>query len=223
MRLLTGRRVRFAVWLLATSCATVPGPAFTIHVDTSAAPECAAFAERSRAMSEAWYPKINSLLFEPSHQLPAKDVWLVFKPLDGVAETSDNRISISAEWVTKKAPEDYGMVIHELTHVVQHYEGKGVWWLTEGIADWVRDRHFEPGKRAVTLAPDSNYTSGYRITAAFLMSVEDTNPDAGIVRQMNEASAAGTYSDAMFQELTGKPLDELWREFVKRQSRDAGQ
>ena len=116
---------------------------FTVHLDTTRAPECAAFATKSKALVEEWYPKINEILFGTDHPLPSAEVSLIFEPRKGVAETSGHVIRISAEWVTKKAPNDYGMVIHELTHIVQDYRGQGEGWLTEGIADYIRDRHFE--------------------------------------------------------------------------------
>jgi len=95
--------------------------------------------------------------------------------MKGVASTSGNRITISAEWVTKKATNDYGMVIHELTHIVQDYKGRGLGWLTEGIADYIRHRHFEPGAWKPFINPDKDsYKQGYKSAAAFLMWLEAT-------------------------------------------------
>jgi hypothetical protein len=209
--------------LFALPCARAAEPAFTVHVDTSEAPECAAFAGKSKALCEAWYPKISEILFGKDHPLPSKDIWLTFKPMKGVGETRGNRIDISAEWVTKKAPDDYGMVIHELTHVVQDYKGRGVGWLTEGIADWIRDRHFEPGKRVVRLTPKSSYLSGYNTAAAFLMALEERTKDTELVRKLNMASHDGTYTDALFEKLCGKPLPELWSEFAEAHGQPAKQ
>ena len=119
------------------------GASLQSHDRYSNAPECEAFAAESKALIEEWYPKINVILFGEGHRLPSRNVTLIFEPMKGVAATSKDTIRISAEWVTKKAPNDYGMVIHELTHIVQDYRGKGEGWLTEGIADYIRDRHFE--------------------------------------------------------------------------------
>src|SRR4051812_38846659 len=122
-----------------------PLASFSVEVDTSKAPECVAFAEESKALVEEWDAKIDEILFGKGHPLPTEKVRLSFEPMKGVASTSKNEIRVSAEWVTKKAPNDYGMVIHELTHVVQDYRSKGEFWVTEGIADYIRDKHFEPG------------------------------------------------------------------------------
>jgi hypothetical protein len=185
-----------------------------VMVDTAKAPECAAFAERSKALVEEWYPRINEILFDQGHSLPATEITLIFQPMKGVASTQKNVMRISAEWVTKKAPNDYGMVVHELTHVVQDYQGKGDGWLTEGIADYIRDRYFEPGVRHHRIDPDkSSYRDGYGTAATFLIWLEE-HKDKGIVRKLNIASHDGKYSPALFQQYSGADLDTLWKEFV---------
>lgn len=187
---------------------------FTVEIDTSKAPECAAFAEKSKAIVEEWYPKINALLFGPDWPLPTKTVRLWFEPMKGVAHATGDGIHISAEWVTKKAPNDFGMVVHELTHVVQHYRGKGEFWLTEGIADYVRYEVYEPGKQKWKLDPQkSSYQHGYGIAGAFLGWLEK-NKSPGLVRRLNIALNQGTYRPELFQELCGADVDALWKEFV---------
>jgi hypothetical protein len=186
-------------------------------VDCTKAPECGAFAAKSKALVEEWYPRINEILFGKGRPLPASEVILVFEPMKGVAHTSGNKIHISAEWVTKKAPEDYGMVAHELTHVVQDYKGKGDWWLTEGIADYIRDRYYEPGARSLRINPDGgNYQKGYRVAAAFLIWLEQVK-NKELVRKLNIASHDGTYRPELFKELCGADLDALWKEFAESQ------
>ena len=190
---------------------------FTVHIDTTRAPECAAFAAKSKALVEEWYPKINEILFGKDHPLASAEVSLIFEPRKGVAETSGHVIRISAEWVTKKAPNDYGMVIHELTHIVQDYRGKGEGWLTEGIADYIRDHHFE--KRVHPIDPDkSSYRQGYGIAAAFLIWLEERK-HPGLVQVLNVAAHDGTYRPALCPELCGADLDTLWHEFAAAQHR----
>ncbi len=73
-------------------------------------------------------------------------------PINGAAYTNAQagEITISAAWV-RKHPEDIGMVIHELTHVVQCYprskNGADLFWIGEGVADYIRNFEFEPEKR----------------------------------------------------------------------------
>jgi hypothetical protein len=210
-----GTFVRLTAVFLCLLGSALAEPAFKVTIDTSKAPECAAFAEKSKALVEEWYPKINEILFEKGHPLPATEITLIFEPRNGVADTRKNVIRISAEWVTKKAPNDYGMVVHELTHVVQDYDGKGVGWLTEGIADYIRDRHFEPGVRHHRIDPDKgSYRQAYGVAATFLMWLEE-HKDKDIVRKLNIASHDGKYSPALFKEYCGADLDTLWKEFAE--------
>ena len=59
-----------------------------------------------------------------------------------VGGTAGARIGVSSGWV-KKRPGDFGLVIHELVHVIQDYRGGGVGWVTEGIAS-MRLRNCSP-------------------------------------------------------------------------------
>ncbi len=56
-------------------------------------------------MCREWYPKINEILFGPSHPLPYSRIPIIFDDADSFE----------------------GMVIHELTHVVQAYPKNGEW------------------------------------------------------------------------------------------------
>jgi hypothetical protein len=140
-------------------------------------------------------------------------VKLSFEPMRGVAHTHNNLIHISAAYVTQH-PDDLGMVAHELTHVVQDYRGNGEGWLTEGIADYIRDRYYEPGVRHHHIDPDkSSYHEGYGTAAAFLVWLE-MNKDKDIVRKLNIASRYGDYSPELFRKYCGADLDALWKEFA---------
>ena len=98
--------------------------AVEVMVDLRAAPECQAFADVATKLIVEWTPKVHKILDGADAPLADRTVKLTFRPMDGVAHTKGSEIVISSEWVTKKAPEDYGMVIHELVHVRQFMEGK---------------------------------------------------------------------------------------------------
>jgi hypothetical protein len=119
--------------------------------------------------------------------------------------------------VTRKATNDYGMVIHELAHVAQDYQGKGQGWLTEGIADYIRDWQFEPGARVVRIdSAKARYEDGYSVTAAFLhWLTKHKRPD--VVYRLNLVSRQGGDLNAAFVELCGKDVDALWQEFLAAQ------
>src|SRR5262249_34971439 len=87
-----------------------------VNVDVTEGAALAAWADEAKRLVETWHAKLAALLASEGFTPPA-EVKLVFKKdMKGVAGTSGATISIAASWV-KKHPNDYGMVIHELTHV----------------------------------------------------------------------------------------------------------
>lgn len=201
--------------LTAALCTAADQP-FKVEIDYSAAPECESFAKKAQAIVEEWYPKLNTALFSADHPLTTPLVRLKFEPMKGVAHATNDGIHISAEWVTKKAPNDYGMVVHELTHIVQDYKGKGEGWLTEGIADYTRHQYFEKDgdKLKLRVNPDkSSYKDAYTTAAAFLIWLEETK-DKELVHKLNAASHDGTYKRELFQQYCGADVDALWKQFT---------
>jgi len=200
-------------WMLTACC--VAAGVVEVKVDTSEAPECAEWAAKAKGIAEEWAPKVHGILYGEDVEMAGREITLKFAPMKGVAHASGNGIKISAEWVTKKAPNDYGMVVHELVHVLQNYRGKGEFWVTEGIADYIRYEHYEPGKQKWKLQPGkSSYKQGYGIAGAFLAWLEK-NKDPEIIRKLNRASKEGSYKPEMFKESCGAELDALWDEYVK--------
>lgn len=216
MRSCSGAIVGVA-WLAAIASAGAGEPvqvAVVVRVDVGEAPELAAWAERAKGLVEVWHPRIAELLASDGVRPPG-EIKLVFKKeMQGVAATSGTTITIAANWV-KQHPDDYGMVVHELTHAVQAYPRAEAGWLVEGIADYVRFFRFEPQARLSPVDPArQSYRDGYRTTAMFLAWVESTH-DKEIVRKLNEALRRSQYRYELFQEYTGKSLDRLWADFLE--------
>jgi hypothetical protein len=188
----------------------------TVVVDTSGAPELATWADKARGLVVKWHPLIADLLKSDGFT-PAREVKLVFKSdMRAPASTSGDTISVNAEHV-KRHPDDFGMVIHELTHVLQRYPSvdKDTWWLVEGIADYVRFYRFEPNARIGRLdLARAGYRDGYRTSARFLAWVS-RRYDKELVPRLNAALRKGEYRPELFEEYTGKSLDQLWAEFVR--------
>lgn len=184
-----------------------------VTVDTTEVPDLAPWAGRAKALCEEWYPKIAAMLASDGFT-PPDHVRLVFKKdMRGVAGTTGTTIAIASDWV-RRHPEDLGMVIHELTHVVQKYPTYRAGWLVEGIADYVRFVKYEPGHPQPPIDPSrSSYREGYRTTFRFLAWVERTY-DRDLVCKLNAALRSGRYRDTLFQDLTGKDLNALWKEFA---------
>ncbi|HLY11177.1 MAG TPA: basic secretory protein-like protein [Planctomycetota bacterium] len=185
-----------------------------ITVDASEVPDVQEWANKARDLCETWYPIICEALASKDFT-PPREVRLVFKDeKKGIAYTSGAKITVVADWI-RKHPEDYGMVIHELCHVVQSYP-KGVGWITEGIADYIRNFKFEPKPTTPRVNPKSSYKDGYKTAAIFLAWIEKTK-DKDIIRKLNEALRTNTYKDDLVKEWTGSDVDALWKEFVATQ------
>jgi hypothetical protein len=79
-------------------------------------------------------------------------------------------ITISGKWITEH-PDDLGMVIHELVHVVQGYPNSRhkAGWLVEGIADYIRWWRYEPEAPRPRIDPAKSSTptpTGRRATSS---------------------------------------------------------
>ena len=186
-----------------------------ISMDTSEAPDLKEWGAKAGKICVEWYPKIDKLLTSEGFT-PPKSVEIRFrKDYHGLAMTVGNTITIQPDWI-RKHPDDFGMVIHEMTHVVQSYHGRGPTpgWLVEGIADYIRIVKYEPKAPRPRLNPDKvKYTDAYKTTAIFLEWVEKQY-DHELVKKLNAALRAGSYKDELWKDATGKTLDELWSEFT---------
>ncbi len=204
------------VWLGSSTGADEPKPAepaCRFEVDTTEAPEFADWAGKAKTLCETWMPKICDELKSPGFQ-PPRTVRLVFKPkAEAIAYASGNTITFSGEYL-KDHLDDFGMAIHELTHVVQNYPGGNPGWLVEGIADYVRIVDFEPDAPRPRLDPEkASYRDAYKTTAMFLEFAAQQH-DPNLVPKLNRACREGHYKKALFREYTGLTLDELWSDFV---------
>jgi hypothetical protein len=134
----------------------------------------------------------------------------------GVAATADDIVRFNPDWFVKH-PEDIDVVTHEVMHIVQNYGNNDVpGWLTEGIADYARYEFGINNLPANWLLPDykagQSYTNAYRITARFLAwGVKHKNKK--LVKKLDEAMRTNTYKPEMWKKLTGKNVDDLWKEY----------
>jgi hypothetical protein len=165
-----------------------------------------------------WYPLFDKL-FETEGFVPGKEVTLVFRKMDGVAHASDTTITISADWI-RRQPGDFGMVAHELIHVIQRYPGGrgpgGIpFWAMEGIPDFARHAYYEPDvlMRPVNLER-AKHTDAYQITGGFFMWIEHVY-DKEFVSKLNRHARQRTWSDDVFEKYTGKDVETLWAEYIE--------
>lgn len=185
-----------------------------VELDTSEVPHLAQWGEEAKALIVRWHPRINNLLAIKDYKPPRQIALKIRKSDNGVGATSGTTITISSGWI-EKHPEDSGLVVHELVHVIQSYPNGDPWWVTEGIADYLRWGIYEGKEQSWFPRPKEKrgYEKGYQVAAGFLLWLEsDLAP--GIVKKLNTAMRKGEYSDDLFKTETGKSLDDLWNEYV---------
>jgi hypothetical protein len=105
-----------------------------------------------------------------------------------------------------------GVIVHELAHVYQHMWGGPPGWVIEGEADFVRYR--------AGYIPESNrhkggnYDDAYQTTAFFFDYVDHQVDDfEWNLNQAKSPEKHESWSDGIWQELTGKGVQQLWDEY----------
>ncbi|MEN5060834.1 basic secretory protein-like protein [Luteimonas sp. TWI1416] len=150
---------------------------------------------------------------------------------DGVAFV-DNKgqatMTINPAWLIER-PGDVDLVTHEAMHIVQSYPGYGDGapvWLTEGIADYARDRYGLDNAASGWALPDTvadehRYDTGYRVSGAFLKWADTAHP--GLVHKLDAALRAGAYTADTWAALTGETIDATWARYAQARAgeRDA--
>jgi hypothetical protein len=143
---------------------------------------------------------------------------------DGIAETSGSSIRFSTAYIERlggnqpdkelQLNEVAGVILHELVHVVQ-WDGKGSapWWWIEGLADFVRLRGGLAPPHWCKPGEGENYDKGYDTTARFLDWVEDEGE--GFCSNINSKLRDSEWNDKWWEELTGRKVEELWKEYKK--------
>ena len=164
-----------------------------------------------------WFPILDKI-FETEGFTPTDDITLRFRRMDGVANASGTTIRISDNWVLRQSRQDFGMVAHEMLHVIQRYPGgRGAGgiptWAMEGITDFARHAYYEPGVQMRPTNPEqSKYTDSYQVTGGFFMWIEHAY-DKEFVKKLNQHARSRTWSDDVFEKYTGKGPEELWKEY----------
>ncbi|XP_074289657.1 uncharacterized protein LOC141614828 [Silene latifolia] len=136
-------------------------------------------------------------------------------PPNVVAETSNNQIQYSAEYLasdTGDVPTGFtGVIYHEMAHVWQwNGNGQANGGLIEGIADYVRLKAGYIPNGWAQPGDGSNWDEGYSVTARFLDYCDGLL--SGFVAQLNNKMRDG-YSDDFFEDLLGTNVDQLWSDY----------
>ncbi|HWB20225.1 MAG TPA: basic secretory protein-like protein [Phycisphaerales bacterium] len=192
------------------------GHGFVINLEVTDAPQLLEWGEKARAICEKQYPIICEMLNSDGF-VPVEQIKIVFrKSMSVPAATGGGIITINAEYV-ENHKSDFGMVVHELTHVVQSYPriNSNMSWLTEGIADYIRFYKYEPGAdKSVIDVKKASYRDSYRTTAAFLNYLTESR-DKDIVKKLNALMRQGQCNKISFKTRLGRSIDDLWKDFIE--------
>lgn len=169
--------------------------------------------ETARRMQETFFAVYPKEVKTYNKQSAKKVVIIIDPEYTGVAATSGNIVRVNPEWM-EKHPEDLDVVTHEVMHIVQSYpHGAGPGWITEGIADFVRNQYGVNNKAGDWSLPDLNkkqhYTNAYRVTARFFLWLTK-NYNKKLVVKLNTAMHRKQFDNKFWQKETGKDLDTLW-------------
>jgi hypothetical protein len=194
---------------------------YTIEFDVSEVPELKPWVDATlKPVCITWYPKIVAMLPSEDYEAPKRFRISFRRDMQGVAHCAGTRIECAGNWfLANREGEAAGAVVHEMVHVVQQYRrGRGgnrnPGWLVEGLADYIRWFLYEPENLRPRVNPDrAKYTDSYRTTGAFLDYLVREH-DGKIIEKFNAAMRRGEFNDELWKESTGKPVDELWADFV---------
>ena len=186
-----------------------------VNIDALESPDQQKWLEKGAAIAEESYKRIVE-------RLPTKDFYLhrhvtftVHPTLWAIAYAEwDKGIVRVDERHVKRVPNDYGLNIHEMAHIIQRYSA-GESWVTEGIADYSRYWLFlDKGEKIPTIYREAKFTNGYGDAAHFLVWIQNKY-DKDFIAKVNRHYRLNDIPSDMFKAYTGKTLNQLWKEFDK--------
>lgn len=194
-----------------------PGRAWS---DLSRAPDLAVWAHKAEGQMEDFWPDATALLYSNGFITPNK-VNVVYRGGPGVtdvAATGGGVMTVNVKWA-REHPDDTGLTVHEMAHVVQAMSAYNPVWLIEGIADYVRWVRYEPQNFTYRIDLTKSWNEPYRTSAAFLGWCE-IHYDHLLVTHLNDDIRFGRYKDSLWKKYTGKDADTLWAEFLVQYKAD---
>lgn len=114
------------------------------------------------------------------------------------------------------------MTDEEKAEIRRIHEEQMPGWLTEGLADYGRDRfgiyNDKDGWKLPKYNSKQSYTDAYRVTAAFIKWAEE-NITPNLAYQLNDMLKKHTYrTSESWKELTGYTVEELWQKYADANS-----
>jgi hypothetical protein len=152
----------------------------------------------------------------------SQGVTLILDDSDGLAYTSHATIHLSLGWISEHAArrdvhasayEFKGVILHELTHVLQ-FDGGGSapWWFIEGLADYVRLSGGFGAKHWKREGEGGSWEDGYDTTAVFFNWL-NTSLGEEVLQTMNHRLERKPWDGAWWAEITGRTIKQLWHTY----------
>lgn len=202
---------------------------YEFTIDASSTPDLVPWINEQLVPTvKEWYPKLVEMLPSEAYEAPDRVRIIFDADMRGVANASGTRIRCAGDWFRRNLDgEAVGAVVHELVHVVQQY-GRGrrnnpdatrtPGWIVEGIPDYIRWFIYEPESKGAEITERNferaRYDANYRITGNFLNWVVAKH-GAELIQKLNAAAREGRYKEELWEEYTGKTINQLgeqWRE-----------
>lgn len=185
-----------------------------VNLDVSEVPKLAEWGKQAKTLMVEWHPRLDNMIPSKDFVAPREMDLMIRNSDEGVGGTTGTKIALSSRWI-EDHPNDFGLVIHEMVHVIQAYPNGQPSWVTEGIADYLRWGIFEGKPLSEFPKPmeKDGYRRGYQVAAGFLLWLESDRAP-GIVKRLNTAMRQGKYRDTIFEEETGISLSKLWDQYT---------
>ncbi|CAN1134497.1 Basic secretory protease (Fragments) [Linum perenne] len=208
-----------AILLISTQATTAAAIKYSVRNTAAATPGGVRFekelgAEYSRQVLSKATAFIWSTFQQsnPADRKPIHQISLFIDDIDGVAYIIKNEIHASARWISFNLKRDFEAVMYHQMATMWQWNGKGKASVnvTTGIADFVRLKAGYAPYYWAKPGEGSQWDEGYDVTARFLDYCDGLK--SGFVAQLNKKMRYG-YNDGFFRELTGKSVDQLWRDY----------
>ncbi len=176
-----------------------------------------AWVERLKPKMAGWWPILTTALASPGFT-PTDRISLEFyriEPSNVPAATIKTRIIVDPAYVLAHLhnPDMFGMIAHQMVHVMQAFPDHTTPWLTEGLADYMRYYVLIPDDPGRAFDPKgARFDGGYQPTAGLLDWVERAHP--GAVRRVNAVMRQGGDGPAELSRQAGAPLETAWAAYL---------
>jgi predicted alpha-1,2-mannosidase len=175
--------------------------------------------EQKQRFIEQYFTQYPKLFNKYNSESPKEVLFFIDDKYTGVAEASGNRVRFNPAFFNKNL-EDLDAITHELMHLVQQYGYSNCpGWVTEGIADYVRAiygiNNVKGGWTMPDVLPTHSYNNSYRITARFFIWITQ-NYKSDFITTLDGMIRQKKYSENTWKELTGKSVEELWKDYVAK-------